>query len=214
MKASERALRPSRMALIVGAAALLPLAAHAQGTSMADMQSRYKEDLQRCESLTDPESQRTCRREAAAALQEARRDRLVTGQSDTAANAAARCQRLPAGQREDCERLMSDSAAVEHGSISGGGVLRELTITVPADPSSTGGYGAQPAPGTGYGSQPAPGPGYGSPPAPASSYGTQTAPGSYQAPPPAGTYGTQPAPGSYQAPPATGGYGSQPMPSQ
>jgi len=180
---------------------------------MADMQARYKEDLQRCESLTDREAQRTCRSEAGAALQEARRNRLVTGQADTASNATARCQRLPAGQRADCERLMSDSSAVEHGSVSGGGVLRELTITVPADPATPGTYGARPAPGTGYGAQPAPTPGYGQQPAPASRYGTQTAPGSYQSPP-AGAYGTQPSPGTYQSPPASGGYGSQPMPSQ
>ena len=160
MKALERTLRPTRMALIVAAASLLPLASHAQGTSMSEMQARYKEDIQRCETLTDPESKQTCRREAGAALQEARRDRLVTGQADTAANAAVRCQRLPAAQRADCERLMSDGSAVQHGSISGGGVLRELSITVPADSATPGSaapvesYGAQPAPGS-YGTQPA-----------------------------------------------------------
>ncbi len=210
MKAIERALRPSRMALVIAAAGLLPLASHAQGTSMADMQARYKEDLQRCQTLTDPEAQRTCRREAGAALQEARRNRLVNQQADPAANASARCQRLPAEQRADCERLMSDSSAVEHGSVSGGGVLRELTITVPADgTTSPGAYGAQPTPGAGYGSQPVPPAGYGTQPAPSGSYGTQPVPGSQAAPgsypPPAGSYGTQPAPGSYQSPSGNGG---------
>ncbi|MFA7668320.1 MAG: hypothetical protein WCX93_03130 [Burkholderiaceae bacterium] len=179
MKASERIFRPTRMALIITAAGLLPLAAHAQAPSMAEMQARYKEDIQRCETLTDPASKQTCQREAGAALQEARRDRLVRGNVDTAANAAQRCQRLPTAQRADCERLMRDSGAVEHGSVSGGGVLRELTITVPADTVS---------PGT-----PAP--------APAGSYGTQPAPGAYSSPAAPGSYGTQPAPGSYSTQP-------------
>lgn len=186
MKATERALRPSRMALIIAVAGLMPLAGHAQDASMADMQARYKQDMQRCQSLTDPDAQKTCRREAAAALQEARRHRLVSGHPDTAANATARCQRLPVDQRADCERLMSDRSAVEHGSVSGGGVIRELTITVPADGTS--------APGN-YGTQPVPGSSYSPPPAPS-------------------TYGTQPAPGSYQSPPPAGGYAPQRLPSQ
>ena len=173
MKLIQQALRPTRMALIVAAAGLLPFAAQAQGTSMADMQARYQADMQRCATLADAESQRTCRQEAGAAIQEARRGRLVTNQSNTSANAAARCARLPTAQRSDCERLMSDGSTVEHGSVSGGGVLRELSITVPVEPSAPHSYGTQPAPG------------YGAPAAPAPVYGAQPAPGSY---------GTQPLP--------------------
>lgn len=185
MKVMKRALRPSSLALIIAAAGLLPLASHAQGTSMSDIEARYKEEIQRCQSLTDPEDQRTCRREAGAALQEARRNRL--NEPVNPGNASARCQRLPADQRADCERLMSDSSAVTHGSVSGGGVLRELTITVPADgAAATGTYGSQPAPATGTGGSSG---GYGTS-APAGGYGTQT-PGSYQGPAP-GAYGTQP----------------------
>lgn len=189
MKAKKRLIRPATFVLAIAAAGFAPLAANAQSTSMADLQAQYKQDLQRCESLTDPEAKRTCRREAGAALQEARRNRLATPQADTAANAAARCQRLPADQRADCERLMTDSSAVQHGSVSGGGVLRELTITVPAGTpgATTSGntYGSStpsaapstmPAP-SGYGTQPAPAPGsYGAQPSPApSTYGTQPA---------------------------------------
>lgn len=210
MKALTRTLRPARMALIAAVAGMLPLAAQAQTPSMSEMQARYQEDLQRCATLTDPESKRTCQREAGAALQEARRDRLVTNNANTAANASARCERLPGAQRADCERLMSDSSAVQQGSISGGGVLRELTITVPADtaaPAST--YGAQPAPAPDYGAQPAP--------APASGYGTQPAPApsNYGQPAPApapSTYGQPaPAPNTYGQPaPAPGAYGTAP----
>lgn len=144
MKIVEQVVRPTRMALIVAAAGLLPLASHAQGASMSEMQARYEADIQRCATLTDPESQRTCRQEAGAAIQEARRGRLVTQQADSS-NATARCARLPTERRADCERLMSDSNAVEHGSVSGGGVLRELSITVPVETTpATPNYGSQP----------------------------------------------------------------------
>lgn len=66
MKVIEQALRPTRIAILVAAAGMLPLAGQAQGTSMSEMQSRYQADIQRCATLTDPESQRTCRREAGA----------------------------------------------------------------------------------------------------------------------------------------------------
>ncbi|NLC36900.1 MAG: hypothetical protein GX772_10745, partial [Alcaligenaceae bacterium] len=70
MKAIKRTLRPTRMALIVAAAGLLPLAAaQAQNASTPDMQARYNADMQRCATLTDPDSKRTCQREAGAALQ-------------------------------------------------------------------------------------------------------------------------------------------------
>lgn len=175
MKVIEQALRPTRMALIVSAAALMPLgAAQAQGVSMADAQARYQADMQRCATMADPESKRTCRQEAGAAIHEARNGRLVTRQADTAANAAARCARLPGAQRSDCEQLMRDSGTVEHGSIGGGGVLRELSITVPVDSNATHSYGAQPAPGYGAPAA-APAPMYGSQPVPAQ--GGYVAPG-------------------------------------
>jgi len=206
MKALKRTTRPTRIALIVAAAGIFPLAAQAQDASMADMQARYKEDIQRCETLTDPEAKRTCRREAGAAIQEARRNRLVTGSGDPMANAVERCQRLPANQRADCEQLMRDSSATERGSVSGGGVIRELTITVPADPGTSGStYGTPPA-STYQGTTPAPAPGYqGTAPATPTPVYPNTAP----AP---STYGTQPAQpsGSYTQPSAPSTYGTQP----
>ena len=211
MKAIKRVVRPTPMALIIAAAGLMPLAASAQSASMAEMQARYKEDMQRCETLTDPERKQTCRREAGAALQEARHNRLATPQENTAANASERCQSLPMAQHADCERLMSDSSAVQHGSISGGGVIRELTITVPADGSagvtSTGTTSVTGTTGTAtptapYGTGHTAPSGYQAPAAPASSYGTQPAQGGYHTPTPAGGYGAQPAPGSYGTQPA------------
>lgn len=173
MKVNVQALRPARLAAMI-VAGLVPLAAaQAQGVSMADAQARYKEDMQRCSTIADPESRRTCQREAGAALQEARRNRLVTP-TDSQANAAARCARLPADRRAECERLMTDSSAVTHGSVSGGGVLREMTITIPADQAAGSGYTTttQPASGAGYTTQPAPA--YTTQPAPTHHHSGQT----------------------------------------
>lgn len=69
-------------------------------------------------------------REARAAKSEARRER----DEDPARleqNRFARCDVQPAGEREYCVRRMKGEGRVE-GSVEGGGIYRELTVTVPA----------------------------------------------------------------------------------
>ncbi len=71
-------------------------------------------------------------REAQAARQEAKRGRLQD--EDTAQferNRRARCEYLPAEDRDYCLRRMNGEGTVS-GSVEGGGVLRELRVTVPA----------------------------------------------------------------------------------
>jgi hypothetical protein len=41
---------------------------------------------------------------------------------------------LPAGQRQDCMTLMNDPDARTQGSVDGGGIIRETTITIPGQP--------------------------------------------------------------------------------
>jgi hypothetical protein len=70
-----------------------------------------------------------CLRESAAAAEEARRGRL--GDSDHAAtyreNAVARCNALPAADRDAC-RARIQGEGVTRGSVKEGGIYRELTI--------------------------------------------------------------------------------------
>ena len=69
-------------------------------------------------------------REARAAQSEARHER----DEDPARlerNRFARCDKLPGEEREYCMRRMSGEGRVE-GSVQGGGIYRELTVTVPA----------------------------------------------------------------------------------
>lgn len=79
----------------------------------------------------------TCLREAGAALQEARRGRLDNG-SDPGTlqqNALQRCQRQPAEDRADCERLARGEGKVS-GSVEGGGVIKEI-VTRTVGPTTT-----------------------------------------------------------------------------
>lgn len=110
--------------------------AGAQTLSAAEAQERYRADVERCRSGVATQDQRTCMREAGAALEEARRNRLVTGTPSFDQNQRARCERLSGAQRDDCLQLMSDTGATVHGSVEGGGILRETTITIPADPTT------------------------------------------------------------------------------
>jgi hypothetical protein len=128
---------PARLAARLCGAALLATAAcaaNAAGTGGAALspQAQYRADVAHCKSGLSNQDQATCLQEAGAALEAARRGNLTTSPSYTA-DQTARCQQLPADQRQDCMTLMSDQANTKvEGSVSGGGVLRETTITVPA----------------------------------------------------------------------------------
>src|SRR5690606_23897663 len=90
------------------AACFLSSAAMAQsgatgGSGQMDPQAQYRMDVERCKSGQTNQDQATCMREAGAALQEARRNRLLNQQAGNFdQNATDRCNRLPAGERDDC----------------------------------------------------------------------------------------------------------------
>jgi hypothetical protein len=74
------------------------------------------------------------RREAGAARDEARRGELARGENaaDFDRNKFARCESHSGEDRELCIRRMSGEGTVS-GSVQGGGVYRELRVTVPAE---------------------------------------------------------------------------------
>jgi hypothetical protein len=93
------------------------------------------------------EDQQACVREAGAARQAARRGDLDDQAGAYEKNKLARCAYLPEADRALCERRMRGEGTVS-GSVEGGGVYRELTVTVPADePESASAGGASGAPG-------------------------------------------------------------------
>lgn len=147
--------------IAVGLFGSLVLAASAWNVQAADSKSidaQYKQDVANCNAGRTNQSKQVCLQEAGAARVEARRNQLVKGGNAYDANAMQRCQRLPASDRAACQAQMAGQGQT-YGSVMGGGVLREMTIEVPA-----GTPGSTPAPG--YAPAPRPAPGYA--PAPAS----------------------------------------------
>lgn len=102
-------------------------------SSTADIEAKYRQDIARCDAGQTNQDQATCRREAGAALQESRRQRLLTHQEQSLqSNSTARCQSLPADLRDSCMTQMSQGANTRiQGSVAGGGILRTTEITIP-----------------------------------------------------------------------------------
>lgn len=113
----------------LGSAAVVSAADTARAT--------YERERAACLSGQSGQDRATCLREAAAAYQEARSPRRGPALSEDryAQNALARCQPLSPPDRAECERRMRSGTS--SGSVTGGGILRELhTIqTAPAAPT-------------------------------------------------------------------------------
>jgi len=110
-------------------AALLGTAASAGAVPRSEAQATFQRDRAACiEGLTG-QDRATCMREAAAALQEARRGRLADGDGQFERNRLLRCERQPVEDRQDCVRRMNGEGTTS-GSVQGGGILRELVTPV------------------------------------------------------------------------------------
>jgi hypothetical protein len=145
-------LKMSAIGLAFCTAGLLGAASSSWAASSVDAQ--YRDDVARCKSGASGQDQATCMREAGASLVERRRNGLSTP-ADPQRNASARCDALPAAQRQDCMIQMSGQAnTTVQGSVAGGGILRETVIQTPAGtPGASPGY-TTPGGGAGY-TQPA-----------------------------------------------------------
>jgi hypothetical protein len=115
---------------LLGASAAMAAA----GGSVSDAQRIYQADRAACIRGDTGQDRATCLREAAAALQEAKRGRLDDGQAQFEQNRLLRCEKQPAEDRQDCIRRMNGEGTTS-GSVKGGGIYRELVVPVPA-PSS------------------------------------------------------------------------------
>ena len=96
-------------------------------------EAQYRQERQACMSGQSNQERATCLKEAAAALAEARRNRLSDGgdRADYQRNALARCDVQPESEREDCRALVRGEG-VSSGSAEQGGVIRERRVRVPA----------------------------------------------------------------------------------
>jgi hypothetical protein len=136
MTASNRTYRSLGLVLcasgvLFSAALATPAAADTGKKSSA--QATYQADRAACISGLTGQDRATCLREAGAALQEARRGGLKDYQSEFDQNRLSRCEKQPAGMERDlCIRRMNGEGTAS-GSAAGGGISRELTVTVPAN---------------------------------------------------------------------------------
>ena len=123
-----RTVRNLALACLLPAAAMS--VAHAEST--AEAQANYQKQKAECMNGQSSEGKKTCLREAGAALADAKRGRLDKNDSNFEQNALARCQAFKNEEDRDlCERRQHEGTV--SGSVSGGGDIRELTVTVPAD---------------------------------------------------------------------------------
>jgi len=108
-------------------------AASANRAMIAAAEQEYKVARAACISGRTNQGRSTCLQEAGAALREARRGGLTSaGPAEYEKNRLLRCQNQPAESRDLCVRRMNGEGS-STGSVEGGGVLRELTVTVPAN---------------------------------------------------------------------------------
>ena len=117
-----------RWAALALAVACVP-AAWSAGKGQSEAQRRYQQERAHCLSGQSNQDRATCLKEAAAALQEARRGGLATGSASLEANATARCNAQSAADREACVQRIMGSGSTQ-GSVEAGGLIRQTETPV------------------------------------------------------------------------------------
>jgi hypothetical protein len=139
MKAIDAA-RSRKSLVSFGVAALLAVtAATAQvtaGPTAIDATGHYEKEVQACLSGQTQQDRDTCLREARNAQAEKKRGALDNAGGQCEANKVARCEPLAGEEKAACQARMMGYGSTS-GSVSGGGVLREVeTVVLPSGASS------------------------------------------------------------------------------
>ncbi len=108
-------------------AAGLAFGSAAQSAPPESAQARYQRERAACIDGSSHQDRATCLREATNALAESRRNPDASRSADELiSNRLARCERVPAQDREACQR-MSLGQGERSGSVEGGAVVKEIT---------------------------------------------------------------------------------------
>ncbi len=100
-------------------------------------EARYQQDRANCMAGKTAESQKTCLKEAGAALQASRQHDLKTASPEQiAANERKRCEALTGDDKKDCLKRAADMDTTVSGSVAGGGDLKETITVVPGTPGT------------------------------------------------------------------------------
>lgn len=104
---------------------------HAASTASSAAEARYQQDRADCVSGKTAQDQKTCLKEAGAALQASREHDLKSGAAiELSANARKRCDPLSGDDRTACLARASGNGT-NTGSVAGGGELHEYVTVVP-----------------------------------------------------------------------------------
>ena len=99
-------------------------------------QNTYQQERARCMDGSSGQDKQTCLREMGAAAQEMRKKGGLTENENYQANQLARCEvHKDPQERSWCERRMRGEGTTS-GTVQGGGIIRELVVTVPAGPTN------------------------------------------------------------------------------
>jgi len=133
MVISLKQFRLVAFALLASGGTFCAAPGFAAGAS-ASAEAQYKTDVAACNRGQTAEDHATCTREAGAALQENRRNNLSTGgNAQLQGNAQDRCGALSGSDRDACQARMQGQGTVS-GSVSGGGMIREIVTPDPNPP--------------------------------------------------------------------------------
>ena len=100
-------------------------------------EQRYQQDRANCLAGKTAEGQKTCLKEAGAALQAARAHDLKTpSAAQMAANERKRCEALSGDDKADCLKRAAGVDTTVSGSVAAGGDLKETVTVIPGKPGT------------------------------------------------------------------------------
>jgi len=136
---SAKTLQVRRVAATVAAACATVSvdAISATAPAQTPAEARYQQDRANCLAGKTAESQTTCLKEAAAALQAARKHDLRTPTpAEVAANERRRCEALSGDDKKDCLKRADNIDTTVSGSVAAGGDLKETITVIPGSPGT------------------------------------------------------------------------------
>ena len=109
----------------------------ANAASHTPAEQRYQQDRANCLAGKTAESQKTCLKEAGAALQAARQHDLKSpSPAQVAANERKRCESLSGDEKTDCLKRAANIDTTTSGSVAAGGDIKETVTVIPGTPGT------------------------------------------------------------------------------
>ena len=132
---------PELLAVAVTVAAVFSTfsvgAISANAAAPSPAEQRYQQDRADCMAGKTAEGQKTCLKEAGAALQASREHDLKTGSpAQLAANERKRCEPLSGDDKKACLARAAGMDTTVSGSVAAGGQLKETVTVIPGTPAA------------------------------------------------------------------------------